>query len=112
MAAGISREEVMKLRSEHLQEFKDNENRFYDSLAEDLLTYARYGFVKDKPEFDPNTAKMVLERRTADWTVTKKVSVDSEMSIGDVGSSKIVDEFFSKLDSERTVNQTEVEDEN
>lgn len=110
MAAGISREEVMKLRSENIQAFKDNENRFYDSLAEDLLTYARYGFVKDKPEFDPATAKMVLERRTADWTVTKRVTSESE-SIGDVGGSKIVDEFFSKLDSERNVNQTEVEDE-
>lgn len=110
MAAGISREEVMKLRSENIQAFKDNENRFYDSLAEDLLTYARYGFVKDKPEFDPTTAKMVLERRTADWTVTKRVTSESE-SIGDVGGSKIVDEFFSKLDSERNVNQTEVEDE-
>lgn len=95
-AAGISREEVMKLKDQNPALFKENEDRYYDGLQEDLFNYGRYGSLKDKPDFDPNTAKMILERRRAlEWSTPRRsdmvqVSVDS-------GSSKIVDEFFNKM---------------
>ncbi|MBL0320659.1 MAG: hypothetical protein IPP74_15400 [Alphaproteobacteria bacterium] len=99
-AAGISREAVIRLKELNPALFKENEDRYYDGLEEDLLNYGRYGFLKDKPEFDPATAKMILERRRSkEWNIPKRVG--ELQGATDTGESRIVEEFFSKMGLEQ-----------